>query len=424
MATEQGNKQICPFCGAALPAEASFCPYCARSVNRRQEVSPPSVRWRRALRRALAVLACLLLAGTGAALYQSTRPQAYDAAGEIYYANSTGSYHLFLSDSGEEREPLAQDRITAAVDEAYRMPVLLYIRDARTGADAAEAFLKQADRVTAELPTQEGSGGNFACTAPAPHSAFPGVPLVSLLDFTIDTDAAAQMVWTITMKSGDTIRLRQEIVVSAVRTYDYYPADAPMGTTEELQALVDELSASLPPSAVLNIHLPAVTYPGELVIRSRAVNLLGSAEGDRRTTFTGSVTYEAGAGGGISYVQDILFQGDGTGTALSAASRLMVENCTFRDWAVGLYGGESWVNAIGCTFAGNGVGFHFNSTGKVVNHSLYNGNTFQNNGTAVLLESVPTEVVLNFRDSVFSGNGMDIDNWCDHPIDLSQAIFQ
>ena len=64
------------------------------------------------------------------------------------------------------------------------------------------------------------------------------------------------------------------LVLIHTLVYDWH--DYPMDTLDQLQDLVDELSASLPPSAVLNIPLPAVTYPGELVIRSRAVNLLGS----------------------------------------------------------------------------------------------------------------------------------------------------
>ena len=44
-------------------------------------------------------------------------------------------------------------------------------------------------------------------------------------------------------------------------------------------------------------------------------------------------------------------------------------------------------------------------------------------GTAVLLESVPTDMTLDFVGSVFAGNGTDIDNRCDHSLDLSQAVF-
>ena len=46
------------------------------------------------------------------------------------------------------------------------------------------------------------------------------------------------------------------------------------------------------------------------------------------------------------------------------------------------------------------------------------------NGTAVRLERVPTDLTLNFQDSLFSGNGTDIDNLCRQPIDITQAVFE
>ena len=69
------EKRLCPHCGAELPWEASFCPCCARTVNQRRKLSPPSIRWRRALRRARLLLALLLLVGlVGTGWYLSTRP--------------------------------------------------------------------------------------------------------------------------------------------------------------------------------------------------------------------------------------------------------------------------------------------------------------------------------------------------------------
>ena len=41
------------------------------------------------------------------------------------------------------------------------------------------------------------------------------------------------------MKNGDTIQLRQDLVINAVSTWDYYPEDADMSTTQALQALLD-----------------------------------------------------------------------------------------------------------------------------------------------------------------------------------------
>ena len=86
--------------------------------------------------------------------------------------------------------------------------------------------------------------------------------------------------------------------------------------------------------------------------------------------------------------------------------------------------GRTWVNCMNCRFEDNQVGFHFNATDDAVSHTTYSDNEFINNGTAVLLESVPTDVSLKFPGSVFSGNGTDIDNRCDQDLDISQATFR
>ena len=154
------------------------------------------------------------------------------------------------------------------------------------------------------------------------------------------------------------------------------------------------------------------------------MNLYGSAEGDQRTTFAGPIRYEAGADSQISYIRETVFQGSGSGTALSADARVWVENCAFTGWDTGvLCAGTSWGNIINCEFTGNGVGFRFDSGGDSAAHSLYNDNVFRDNGTAVLLEEVPTDITLDFRGSRFAGNGTDIENLCRQPLDLTQAVF-
>ena len=426
---DQENKRMhpCPHCAALLPESASFCPYCVRSINRRNEIVTPAIGWRKALHRTLLILLPLLLVG-GVGVWQHTaRPQTYEAPGEICYTGSGSTYHLFLCQSGSSQEPVREICQTAIVGEAYRSPVLLRINDADTGTDAGASFLEQVSRVTAEFPTTEGGGGNFSCTAPAPHSAFPGVPLICLVDYTISTEAgsAAQMAWTITMKNGDTIRLTLEYIVSAAPVYDYYPADAPMETTEELQALIDQASAAVDPLAVINIHLPAETYSGTLVIRDRAVNLYGSVGTALRTVFTGSIRTEAREDSRIIYLQDIDFYGSGSGTGVSAATNTRATDCTFAGWETGFYGGGSaWINAIGCTFSDNRIGLCFDSPDGGANHTMYNDNIFRDNGTAVLLEEVPSDVPLNFQGSVFEGNRTDIDNRSGQQLELSEAIFR
>ena len=46
------------------------------------------------------------------------------------------------------------------------------------------------------------------------------------------------------------------------------------------------------------------------------------------------------------------------------------------------------------------------------------------NDTAVLLEDVPSDEPLNFQGCRFTDNGVDIDNRCGQPVEISQAIFE
>lgn len=225
------------------------------------------------------------------------------------------------------------------------------------------------------------------------------------------------------MKNGDTITLRQTYEVTPIPVYDYYPEEHPMDTAEELQALIDSISGQVEEAAVVNLHLPPVTYEGGVTIQDWNLNLYGSTDGaGNRTTFTGPVRALAPYSN-ITYFYDMDFVGDG-GTGLSGSAPFRATNCTFTGWdtAVLAYG-TSWANVIGCTFRNNGIGFHFDSDGEYANHSMYNDNLFEGNEVAVQLDSVPTDVALNFQGSVFRDNGQDIVNTCDQPLDTSQAIF-
>ena len=51
-------------------------------------------------------------------------------------------------------------------------------------------------------------------------------------------------------------------------------------------------------------------------------------------------------------------------------------------------------------------------------------NTFTGNGTAVCIDSLPGNEVLDFAGSTFSENEVDIDNKIGHPIDTAKAIFK
>ncbi|OUQ24172.1 hypothetical protein B5E80_07810 [Flavonifractor sp. An135] len=365
----------CPHCGADLPEHAAFCPHCARDIHPRREAKKP-VPLLKKLLLGLLILAVLAAAGTG--LWLAFGPKSYDGYGEVRY----GDWQILLALNADSYAPAPEVTIPGEPEGQYRVPSRLFINDAHTGEDASEAFLAEVEAVTAEFTGQEDSPSPFVCSEPAYNPGAPECPLLSLIDFTGES-GTAELVWTFSMKNGDTLTLRQTYEVIPIPVYDYYPEEHPMDTAEELQALIDSVSGQVEEAAVVNLHLPPITYEGGVTIQDRSLNLYGSTEeAGNRTTFAGPVRVLAAYN--ITYFYDMDFVGNGGGTGLSGSAPFRATNCTFTGWdtAVLAYG-TSWANVIGCTFQKNGIGFHFDSTGEYANHSMFNDNLFEGNEIAV-----------------------------------------
>jgi len=416
--------KTCPHCGASLPEEAAFCPDCAGSINSRAVLTPP---WFFPRRLALALTAALLAAASFFAFWLAARPRIYEGNGsvpsEVIYTNANGTYQLHINPDADRNAISAGKTYWEETDYDYRFPLRLYINHIESGADAGAVFLQQVDHTTMEVESRDGPFHYISCTDPAPNAAIPGAASVSFIDSNILGDCRAGFLWTLYMKNGDRIRLRWTADFNAVPVHEYYPADYPMETVEQLQALVDEISETVDPGEIVKIYLPPVTYTGPLRIQDRCINLYGNTEGPQRTTFRDNIQLTAHAD--ISYFEDIDFTGDGSGVGLSVSSALHLTGCTISGWRTGVLAyGNTWVNLSECRVENNEIGFHFNATGNYVTRSIYQDNLFRDNQTAVLLENVSTDVILHFPGTVFSGNGTDIDNRCGQELDISESVFQ
>lgn len=299
----------CPRCGAQLPDAVSFCPHCAQSVTQRRELHPPRRLSRRAVRISLVVLAALSLI-LAAWLY--TRPRTYDDGGTatVIYTDRDGSYQLLLGWGNDPYTPAPEVYQAAELDGEYRFPMCLFVHHTGSDANAANSFMNKVESVTAQFGPADDPEGYITYTAPAPHGYCPEAMAVSFVDF-LGRDNSAVGIWTITMNNGNVIRLHQTLEVQTIKTVDIYPEDAAMGTSEELQALIDAVSETADPTAVINLHLPAVIYDGDITIEKRPVNLLGSTEGEGRPVFTGALRVTTGANGWINEISDIDFVGSG-----------------------------------------------------------------------------------------------------------------
>ena len=103
---------------------------------------------------------------------------------------------------------------------------------------------------------------------------------------------------------------------------------------------------------------------------------------------------------------------------------MLLFNCSFDGWdtaAVAQNG--AWISADTCTFTNNGTALKFCTSASYGTAPLYLNNMFTGNGTAVCIDSLPGNEVLDFAGSTFSENEVDIDNKIGHPIDTAKAIF-
>ena len=416
----------CPYCGAELPEEAALCPHCARSVRLRTEAKPPRL-WRKFLRPALVLLAALLAAGV---YWYMNRPQVIDPGGpELRYTLDGTEYQIvvgWINDRFEGARTVYQP--VEEQEMLYTFPQCLYINEPASGADAQKPFLEQAEQITAQFVWTDDPDQPWYCDQPVPRPDYvPGAARVASIHFTA-WSGEGDMVWEIAMKNGNLLCLRQHFVAQPYQVLRFTPEGTPMETIEELQALIDRIPSQLTDKFTgVEITLPAVRYEGGLTVDGYDVTLLGSQDdAGNCTTFTGTV-HTVGKDQGISYFENISFVGPGEGVGVSASARLHLTNCRIAGWRTGVlaYGNQQvWVNLRACTVEDNHVGLHFNATGANVSRSIYDDNLFRQNGTAVLLERVPSIESISFPGCRFTKNGTDIDNRCDQAVDISQAIFE
>lgn len=414
-------KRTCPNCGFPLHEDASFCPHCAHELGARTWKKAPPLLGKKVLVLAL-VLAAVVLAAAGYSAL-SHHPGVYDGTGEVLYSHAGTRYQLLVAWPNNRCEPAPDIYQSGKEGESTRWPSRLYVNYKETGTDAWDEFESLVQKATVEVVQDETGTSSLAAQEPVVRDDYsPDAAMVSRLDFD-GACGSPQVVWTLEMKNGDVIRVRQNIIVTLIHTlvYDYH--DYPMNTVAELSDLLAQIDQETDRMDEVKIYLPPVTYTDPLELTGRSYEFHGCTDDSGRTVFTNTVQVTTERAYWINYFYDIDFTGSG-GVGISASAKCWAERCSFTGWKTGVLGyGTSWVNVIDCLFKNNEVGFHFNSTGQSASHSLYNDNLFCYNGTAVLLEQVPTDMALNFVGSEFRDNGTDIDNRCGHAVDLSQAVF-
>ena len=411
----------CVKCGQLLPEKASFCPHCTAVQTEKQEVKAPG-RWKKKVVTG-AVLA-VLAAAAGMAFSQYHRPRSYEGGAQIIYPNEEKSYKVLLTFSegdgvAGQAEKERTDRIAEGMDSA--LPCQLYVLDEESGALPWEEFVSEVE--SCEVETKPGEDSKqMDYSEPVHQESFPNAAYVSNIHYLSDS-GVNDIVWNLTMKNGDTISLSTRLTIEKQAAVTYFSEDTPMETTEELNALLASIEEEVSSETPVYLHLPAVTYDGDIVFGNHVWGIYGSSDGDDVTTFTGTVSLR-GLNGNYAEMSGIQFKGN-SGIGVNAYCLTLLSQCSFDGWdTAAIANNEAWVNAMDCTFTNNKIALKFNSSMAYGTAPNYLNNTFTGNGTAVCIENLPGNEVLDFAGSTFSENDVDIDNKAEHSVDTAKANFE
>ena len=283
----------CPHCGKPLPDGASFCPFCAHGLNRRQQLEPPRCAGG-TLRRAakvlgIIVLVAVLLLGLSHAL----GPKTYTGQGSLTYTDRDGTYELVLGDMGSRQNPTAVYTVHTPLEEEHDRFINLFINEKATGSDVTELFIQNkivSHRV--DVVPDEPTDHGVTLEEPSLINIINlGTFFQSNIRWTCNSPDVT-IRWTLHMKNGDTLCLEQRQMVEPLELRRYTAEDLPMDTLGQLQQSINQLSNELPPDVMAEICLPPQEYAGTLNLSGYPIRLYGSRKGDECTTIRGGIRVE------------------------------------------------------------------------------------------------------------------------------------
>ena len=368
------------------------------------------------------LLGAAAVAAVALAFYLPNRPQTIEGGAAVTYTDRDGSYDLlvtFFPGDITNNRPIGSKTVTASPGETEMDTPMLGIYQNGELADTEQFFAKVQSCTLEAIPRENGTlvVEGLACNPDYRPSA-----RMSYIHYTGES-GTHELRWTITMKNGDVIRLRQTYEVIPLVHQVYTPEDTPLDTIEDLNALLERIEQEVPADTIVDIYLPPVTYQGGLTILSRAVNLYGGTDGKARTTFTGTLSVHSDSPANVMLF-DMDFIGHG-GTGLSAAASVYMGGCTFTGWdigAVALDGGMIGVEQ--CEFRQNGIGFLYRSVSFRSFNAVFPDCVITENDIGVQFALLSGNICIDFAGCTFSGNRINVDNPINYPIDLSGAIFE
>lgn len=417
----------CPHCGAPLAQDASFCPHCTATLAQRRVIALPRAGHRRS--RWLLMAAVIAAAAAAVVLWLSrpggTPPEdtadkedaaqaaadPYLAACQTYYTGADGrEYHVFtaVTPSIEGRtDPVGYRSELIPAGGTVDFPATVMVEDAVTQDYAAEDFAALLDSWDVSVTAPEGVSRVKLWDA---EEETPESPALLYRRLRAEPSCTHNEVeWTLYMKNGDVLHLSMTVEFEEQQALRITPEDSPLETAQELQALLDRLAEEYNADTSITVELPDVTYDAPVSVGC-AVTLKGSG-----TAFAAPVTVTplSDTERCHAYVRfsEVSFEGDGSGTGVTARAPTYLENCRVTGWDVGaLAVNGGWVYLHGGYIGGNGVGARYDSAYSNSYTYTIRRIDFLNNTTALELLCLPPNSYAALDDCRFRGNGTDVYN--------------
>ena len=442
------KKKYCIQCGAELPLEASFCPRCTASQMTRRTMQPPRAGRRKRRTAWLCGAAGLVLAAALAIALlpgpvREERPaQTGDSepsglAGtfredtcQTYYEGADGRlYHVFVCFSPQPSggaSPASHRAELLPADEPGTSPLCLFVEDAEDRSKDVRADFRELLRYhRVEAVAAEGSD---TCTIYEESDSYNDAGALLAHEHTVtSTCTYNDIIWTLYMKNGDEITLRQVIECSEKPQKTISWEDTPLNTAAELQAVLDGEAERLSDETDLTILLPNVTYTEPLTIR-RPVTLQAHYDG---TEFSAPITVTHMPGSEVTDIHVVLKglcirnPGERTGTGVTAMAPVYLNECWISGWeqgAVAEDGGWIWVQRS--DFTRNGTALCIDTTQSSSWGGNLIGGNFVRNGTAIEALRLPgVWMTLFVDDSTFNGNDTVLSGPAAAQIDLRDTCF-
>lgn len=435
----------CIRCGAPLPEGATFCPVCTASQVERQTLPMPRRRRRVWPLAAGCLLLVTLALPIGAALWNST-PQAetpppedtlpltisresedgaeprYGELCQIYYEGEDGQlYHVFASFSpGIDGSSTMRGYRSALLepDCTDTGPLTLFVEEVASGRNGRDSFsaLLEDWSVTVAAPD-----GGERCTLSDPTFDYISTTDALLYQELTGTSACAdnEILWTLQMKNGDVVTVKQGVTYSLKTVVEYHWEDTPMSTAAELQALLDDIAASAKAEEAVYLYLPAADYDAPVSVNT-PMTLVGQEGTTFSATLTASVPDYDGWTEPVVALRSLTFSGTG-GTGVNACGPVYLRGCRFTGWDVAAQAvNGGWIFCQeDVRFDRNAVALRLNSNFSVSCGGNINNTSFTRNGVALQLERIPGErmgLILDY--CTFYGNGTDIENPENYTVEL------